>query len=279
MLQLLQETLLIIFWWSAIYQEPDKIYSFMLVGLLIPHSIQLLPMDYTIFVRSIGSLPSHITRSVASVAWAVTWVRAPDVSSDWIKLQSSATWVCFKCQQFTCSRKGWECRVKCQVMLFKLIAFSVFREATVDWGWLEKAASRTWPSDEQMGKISECSNKNVTAKVRPRCSRWYTSWPTCFNSHVVLCTSYYSLDSYNLYVCREKCDDFHQIWIKGSMQMFLHSNQNYDQSKALTIMSCFHLHLHQSNHHNNYLPHDLSTRNVWHGWLQLTSDYTVTDVQ
>lgn len=47
-----------------------------------------------------------------------------------------------------------EGRVKCQVMLFKLIAFSVFGGATVGRGWLEKVASWIWPPDEQMGIVA-----------------------------------------------------------------------------------------------------------------------------
>lgn len=67
-------------------------------------------------------------------------------------LPSSATWICFKCQQFTGTQAG-RGRGKCQVMIFKLMAFSLFEEATVSWCWLEKVASWNWSPDEQTGIV------------------------------------------------------------------------------------------------------------------------------
>lgn len=84
----------------------------------------ILPSDYdwTAIVTPRWPPTPHIASSIASVVWVDTLGLGFFVSSVWVKLQSSATWVRFKCQQFTSSQREGEVNVK---NWFKLIAIYV----------------------------------------------------------------------------------------------------------------------------------------------------------
>lgn len=64
-------------------------------------SIQPSNYIWTTFVEPVWPLTPHITSSGACGVWVGTLGLGLFVSSVWVKLQSSATWVCFKCQPFT----------------------------------------------------------------------------------------------------------------------------------------------------------------------------------
>lgn len=70
------------------------------------HSTQWLCLNCDFNTQMTSPLTPHIASSIASVVWVDGIGFGFFVSSVWVKLQSSATWVCFKCQQITSSQRG-----------------------------------------------------------------------------------------------------------------------------------------------------------------------------